>query len=155
MTGRRLGRRDPGRPPAPGKAPRTVTPRGKRVLLTPESRRDKKLTRVARLAGFGANPVGADIVPPPAPVSRLSPPIDILTAEECEAVVAILRAAGGLGAASRELRRRYPDWKEPQRLAALRQAQNAVFADWLKNAERKSRERLARQHAGERLGDEP
>lgn len=155
MTGRRLGRRDPGRVPAPGKAPRAVTPRTKRVLPTPDERRNKKVARAARLAGFGSRSAGAAAAPPAAPVARLVPAIDALTPEECTAVVAIFRASDGLGAADRELQHRFPGWDPARRLGALRQAQNAVFADWLTDAGRKSRERLGRQHAGEPLRDQP
>ena len=83
------------------------------------------------------------------------PPIDLLSAADCATVTALLRAADGLGAADRALRAQFPDLDEVQRWGALRQAQNVVFAGWASNAERKRRERLAREHRGEPQGDEP
>ena len=85
----------------------------------------------------------------------LNPPIDTLNQDEVAAVVAILREAGDLGRADRELRQRFGGWDQARRMAALRQGQNAIFADWARNAERKRRERLASEHRGEPHGGAP
>lgn len=79
----------------------------------------------------------------------LDPPISLLSEAEVEVVVEVMRTAGDLGRAERELRLRFPQWDLPRRLSALRQGQNQIIRAWEKSPARKRRAALTQGHGPE------